>query len=185
MDRLNRYRLRDGLEIRDADLLLFRRRSLISIVGRSIYSHAAMVAWWGCRPFCLEVREGYGGRAVTLESQIEARPGQIDLYWIHAAADLDRERAVETMRGLCGSPYGWESLAKVALLHLPVVRWFLPPVVGDDGNGHGRPMFCSQAVSHALRAGGLDPVPNLPDRYTEPADLARSSAFTYACTLVP
>jgi len=33
--------------IRDADLLLFRRRGLISIAGRGEHSHAAKAAWWG------------------------------------------------------------------------------------------------------------------------------------------
>ncbi len=37
-------------EIRDADLLLFRRRSLaaklIAVAGRSQYVHAAMAGWW-------------------------------------------------------------------------------------------------------------------------------------------
>ncbi len=33
--------------LRDADLLLFRRRGLISIAGRGDHSHAAKAAWWG------------------------------------------------------------------------------------------------------------------------------------------
>ncbi len=33
-------------EIRDSDLLLFRRRGLISIAGRGDHSHAAKAAWW-------------------------------------------------------------------------------------------------------------------------------------------
>ena len=32
--------------VRDADLLLFRRRGLISIAGRGDHSHAAKAAWW-------------------------------------------------------------------------------------------------------------------------------------------
>jgi hypothetical protein len=35
----------------------------------------------------------------------------------------------------------------------------------------------------ACRAGGVDPVPNLADRLTEPADLARSPFFEYRFTL--
>lgn len=33
-------------QVRDADLLLFRRRGLISIAGRGDHSHAAKAAWW-------------------------------------------------------------------------------------------------------------------------------------------
>jgi hypothetical protein len=33
--------------------------------------------------------------------------------------------------------------------------------------------------------GGVDPVPHLSDRLTEPADLARSPFYEYAFTLIP
>jgi hypothetical protein len=33
--------------VRDGDLLLYRRRGLISIAGRGDHTHAAKVAWWG------------------------------------------------------------------------------------------------------------------------------------------
>ena len=67
-------------EIQDADLLLFRRRGLISIAGRGEHSHAAKAAWWDDDLFCLEIREFKGGRAVTLESQVERFDGRIDVY---------------------------------------------------------------------------------------------------------
>jgi len=51
------------LRVRDADLLLYRRRGLISIAGRGDHTHAAKAAWWGDDLFCLEVREWHGGRA--------------------------------------------------------------------------------------------------------------------------
>lgn len=34
-------------QIGDGDLLLYRRRGLISIAGRGDHSHAAKAAWWG------------------------------------------------------------------------------------------------------------------------------------------
>jgi hypothetical protein len=84
-------------QVCDGDLLLFRRRGLIATAGRGTHSHAAKVAWWGEDLFCLEVREWYGGRAVTLESQVRKFPGPIDLY--HTNPDqrwpeYDRARAV-------------------------------------------------------------------------------------------
>jgi len=81
-------RLKDaGREIQDADLLLFRRRGLISIAGRGEHSHAAKAAWWDDDLFCLEIREFKGGRAVTLESQVERFSGRIDVL---AANHSDR-----------------------------------------------------------------------------------------------
>src|ERR1043165_2196205 len=95
-------------EILDGDLLLVRRRGLISIAGRGAHSHAAKAAWWrssapavgrsrqpdalefamaaGNRDilFCLEVRELHGGRAVTLSSQVKRFPGRIDVFQANA-----------------------------------------------------------------------------------------------------
>lgn len=181
----------------DGDLLLFRRRrgflgrlslgSLIAIAGRGIHCHVAKVAWWGDEPFCIEVREWYGGRAVTLASQVAKYPGRIDLFrtnpklrWPH----YNRLAAVRYMRRLAGCDYGYASVATAALLHLPVARLLARPTL-DDRQIEQRPPFCSQAVVMADRlAGGVDPVPHLADRLTEPADLAQSPFYEYVLTLV-
>jgi hypothetical protein len=182
-------RLRDVRHhVRDSDLLLYRRRNLIAIAGRGEHCHAAKAAWWGDDLFCLEIRQWCGGRAVTLESQVARRPGRIDVYqvnpdnrWPH----YNRAAAVRFMRRLCGCDYGYASLIGTALLHLPVVRLFVRPNVDDDSPS-ARPPFCSQAVSMADRlGGGIDPVPHLADRLTEPADLARSPFYRYRFTLIP
>ena len=172
--------------IRDGDLLLFRRRSLISIAGRGIHSHAAKAVWWGGDLFCVEVRELKGGRAVTLESQVRRRPGRIDVFhtnpnnrWPH----YDRSASARFMRRLAGCDYGYASVLAAALLHLPLVRLFCRAHT-DDGAIDRRPPFCSQACAMADRvAGGVDPVPHLADRLTEPADLARSPFYEYRFTL--
>jgi hypothetical protein len=41
-------------QVRDSDLLLFRRRGLISIAGRGDHSHAAKAAWWDQDLFFVE-----------------------------------------------------------------------------------------------------------------------------------
>ena len=174
--------------IRDGDLLLFRRRGLIAIAGRGEHSHAAKAAWWGNDLFCLEVRQWFGGRAVTLSSQVARRPGRIDVYQANPDSrwpQYDRTAATRFMRRLCGCEYGYTRLIGAALLHLPVVRCFLRPELDDDAPDRGPP-FCSQACSMADRlGGGVDPVAHLPDRLTEPADLARSPFYRYRFTLIP
>jgi hypothetical protein len=174
--------------IRDADLLLFRRRNLVSIAGRGEHSHAAKAAWWGRDLFCLEVRQWFGGRAVTLSSQVARWPGRIDVYQVNPDyrwPSYDRAAATRYMRRLCGCQYGYLRLAGVALLHLPVVRCFVRPNVDDGSIDHGPP-FCSQACAMADRlGGGVDPVEHLADRLTEPSDLARSPFYRYRFTLVP
>lgn len=175
-------------EAHDGDLLLFRRRGLISIAGRGDHSHAAKAAWWGDDLFCLEVREWYGGRAVTLESQVRKYPGRIDLYRTNPDdrwPEYDRARAITWMRRLAGCDYGYTAVLAAAMLHLPIVRLAVRAEVEDSAVDR-RPPFCSQACVMADRVGGgVDPVPHLADRLTEPADLARSPFYQYACTLVP
>ncbi len=172
--------------IADGDLLLFRRRGLIAIAGRGEHSHAAKAAWWGDELFCLEVREWHGGRAVTLASQVRRFPGRIDVYRTNPNnrwPEYDRAGAITWMRRLAGCDYGYTSVLAAAMLHLPVVRLAVKATV-EDSSVDRRPPFCSQACAMADRiAGGVDPVPHLADRLTEPADLARSPFYQYEFTI--
>ena len=175
-------------QIKDGDLLLFRRHGAISIAGRGDHSHAAKAAWWGEDLFLLETTAFLGSRAVTLSSQVRRRPGRIDVYETNPEdrwSEYDRAAAVRYMRRLAGADYGYAGLVAAALLHLPVVRWFVHPNV-DDQAWDRRPPFCSQACAMADRlGGGVDAVKHLADRLTEPADLARSPFYRYRFTLVP
>jgi hypothetical protein len=176
--------------IRDGDLLLFRRRGLISIAGRGIHSHAGKAAWWDDDLFCLEVREWHGGRAVTLESQVARFPHRIDVYGANAGSRwtrYQREKATRYMRRLAGCDYGYLGVLTAAMLHLPGIRLWARPEGEErqaEANGGKRPPFCSQACAAADRYAGVDPVPNLVDRLTEPADLARSPFYEYQCTII-
>jgi hypothetical protein len=174
------------LHIADGDLLLFRRPSLIAVAGRGEHSHAAKAAWWDEELFCLEVREWHGGRAVTLESQVTKFPGRIDVHRANAHErwpEYDRTRATHFMRRLAGCDYGYAAVLAAAMLHLPFVRLAVRAEV-DDCAIDRRPPFCSHACAMADRlGGGVDPVPHLADRLTEPADLARSPFYEYRFTL--
>lgn len=185
--------------IRSGDLLLLRRgrwwpHRLIAAGGRSLYVHAAMAAWWHQDLMCLEMVWGRGGRAVCLSHQVRRCPGRWDVYTLQPVGSqkVDRLLAVRAMRRLTGTPYGWQALVRLIWRHLPMVRWLLPPpaedppiVLADQPPLPLEPMFCSQAVVWAYRLTGVDPVPNLPDRLTEPGDLARSPLFRYRFTLLP
>jgi len=178
-------------ELQEADLLLFRRRGilgrLIATAGRSVYSHAAMLACWETEWFVLEVTGLYGGRAVSLQRYVRRVPGRIDVFRTNPNdrfGNFDRHGAVVKMRELLGCEYGYLGLLHAALLHLPVVRLFVRPELNDQTISK-RPPFCSQAVAMACRlGGGIDPVPHLADRLTEPADLARTPFFQYMFTLL-
>jgi hypothetical protein len=177
-------------EIKDGDLLLFRGSGfvsrLISAAGRSDYTHAARAVWWGNDLFCCEVRELKGGRAVSLESQIERFPGAIDVFEANPSnrwREFNRYGAVRYMRRLAGCDYGYRGVWLAALRRLPIWRFWVS-ADSDDRRVANQPPFCSQACAMADRiGGGVDPVPHLADRMTEPADLARSPFYRYRFTL--
>jgi hypothetical protein len=177
-------------QIKDGDLLLFRGRGaiarLIAVAGRSDYTHAGRAVWWGNDIFCCEVRELKGGRAVTLASQVAKHPGLIDVFEVNPCArwrEFDRRGAVRYIRRLAGCDYGYRGVWLAALRHLPVWRLWMR-ADSDDRRVADQPPFCSQACAMADRiGGGVDPVPHLADRLTEPADLARSPFYRYRFTL--
>lgn len=177
-------------QIKDGDLLLFRGHGaiarLIAVAGRSDYTHAGRAVWWGNDLFCCEVRELKGGRAVTLESQVAKHPGLIDVFEANPSArwrEFDRRGAVRYIRRLAGCDYGYRGVWLAALRHLPVWRLWMR-ADSDDRRVGDQPPFCSQACAMADRiGGGVDPVPHLADRLTEPADLARSPFYRYRFTL--
>ncbi len=177
-------------QIWNGDLLLFRGRGLLSrligTAGRSEYTHAARAIWWGDTLFCCEIRELKGGRAVTLASQVRKFPGLIDVFAVNPDnrwPEYDRHGANRFMLLLAGCDYGYGGLLQAALLHAPFCRLLVKPAT-EDAHVETRPPFCSQACAMADRiGGGVDPVPHLADRITEPADLARSAFYRYRFTL--
>ncbi len=176
-------------QIQDGDLLLYRRPGLIASIGRGIHSHAAAAAWWGDRLFVLEMLQFTGGRAVTLSSQVGQNPGRWDVYEANPDnrwPEYSREKSTRLMKTFCGAPYGWSSVLVAAARRLPLVRLLAKPNLDDvvDLVMDNRPQFCSEAKGAADKfGGGVDPVPNLANRLTEPTDLARSSFYRYKFTL--
>lgn len=171
--------------IADGDILLFRGDPLIAVLGRSCYSHAAMVVRCKSRLLVAEVREFYGGRLVPLSGQVRRYPGRIDVYkpdW-EAYPYYNASQAADWMIDLTSCSYGYLGILRVLASRLPVLRWIFRPSRNDKLRSPCSP-FCSWAVSTAARCGGgLDPVAGLADSWTEPGDLARGGRFVYSGTL--
>lgn len=186
--------LRPYSEVRDeivhGDMLLFRKSpgdlvdEIVSRSGRTIYKHVGRAAWLQFSLFALDTAAWRGARCTLLSRYVADYPDRtIDVYrlrsaelWLEA-----RTKAVEAALRMVGRGYGWWQIVTVGLLHLPVVRWFAPANLDDAATG-GLP-HCSSMYSFCDRAGGIDPVPNLADRDTEPGDLARSAIYSYQFTL--
>lgn len=193
--------------IKDGDVLLFESKGWVAATirwaTRSTYSHAALAVWWGDRLMVVESREGSGCRAVPLSSVIRSSrvsvfratevPDEVPLTDRSTALGLPVYRRVrEAVAGYAierlGQPYGWWSILRDALSRLPVLAlfWRRRHYSIDDLEDPGVRVKCSTLVALAWRQGaGLDLVPNLADRSTDPGDLARSAALRRLYTLEP
>lgn len=178
-------------ELRTGDVLLWRGRRLFSWVirwlGRSVYSHAAIVIripmLGGCdRVMIAESVEGKGCRLIPLSSAIEAG-GWIDWFQVDTTvAWPDLRNLTDAALENLGQRYGWGSIWRIFR------RRVIP--VGqersmDDRAPSGREMVCSEFVSHVLRRAGVDLVARRSDGTTEPGDLAMSPLLELRGRLVP
>ncbi len=169
--------------IRSGDVGLCRGTKLFSRYGRSEYSHAWMFIWWNDALMIVELREWTGGRAITASAAVRERPSlAVDVYRPKYAGQEACEKTINAMIRKAGKPYNYRGLLIAAAFRLPILNRFWQPSFNDEAKD-GYPEFCSQAVSNALRAGGLDPVQNADDAMTEPGDLGRSVALDYLCTI--
>lgn len=196
--------------IDDADVLLFRGSGWyskwIKFASRGEYTHAAIAGW--CSDFleCLEFREWKGGRATSLRHEVDAMPGEIDVFrlshyasMIHYDPVLDKiitdrvelsstckRDIVREMREMLGLDYGWKRIWEMAKQRLPLARFFFLPSYDDKAESPSDIYpVCSTAVVGAIRKHYIDVVPNLSDFEVTPSDLARASHLNYLFTLVP
>lgn len=134
----------------------------------------------------LELREFVGGRRRTLEWHVAKFGGAIDVFSPNAGGrwgnDWDAIAATARMRRLCDQDYGYLGVLKLALRSVPLVWRLFPVEAGKAESGQEAP-FCSQAVTLAVMAGGVDPVPHLPSHRVTPGMLTRSLFFQYEFTI--
>lgn len=199
------------LFIEEGDILLFKGQSCVSwIIGRageSTYSHIAMASWHnGDQKHqglleCVEFREGYGGRVVSLEQYVKDNDGVIDVYrpispnkncWFDSEmmrvvgnSTIYKGKAITNeMRKLTGLPYGWRRILWIAQRKLPFLRglYNITSLMNDSDENETYPV-CSSIVAHCCRKHGFDFTKNRSDQWTEPSDFARSSSLCYLFTL--
>lgn len=178
-------------KMQSGDLILFRPAGghgfgalfsrLICIGGRNPTSHVGLVIRIKGDP---SIRLGEmvikGGRCDPLRDSVKKYPGQF--VWkptnVDRYPEYDGKGAARYMMILTAMPYGFLSIVKAAMLHLPFVRMLVKPDLSDDTITR-YPPFCSQAVSRAaLHGGGEDCVEHLSNRLTEPGDCDRSALWS-------
>lgn len=189
--------------IQSGDVLLFESHGWISATirwaTRSRYSHAALALWLEEPPverlLVAESRELRGCRLVPLSSAVAGARVTV-MRCVRPLSDVQVAVLTGTALDRLGQPYGWRHIALDAIGRLPLMAlagtlglFRRLPVVGrllerlpfgkayseNDLEDPGTRVKCSTYVALCYRAAGIDLVPNLADRSTDPGDLARSA----------
>ena len=190
--------------IKDADVLLFRPSPFpsvgwfISKYTQSPYSHVALVHWRGDSLICVEQREFKGGRAVSLERQVEENPGRIDVFRALSklvVPSLDNgevvnekvvfrdeiaQEIINSAYKMTGEQYGWKNILEIAKGYLPFFR-LKQKKINDEVISQSH--VCSTLVAQSYRLHYIDPCPFINDAQVTPGDLARSRLFSYLFTI--
>jgi len=189
--------------IQEGDILLFRGSGAIGFLIKrytgGVHSHVAIAHKDGDVLECVEFREFMGGRSVSLKSQVDNSPLNIDVFrpvksisYEEMDAEgntklIKKNYTEETASAMTediirwtGQPYGWSNIWKMFLRFIPGARLFQQNINDDEV---AKAKVCSTAVTVALRRNFMDPVPYLADDRVSPADLARSPILQYLFTI--
>jgi|TARA_R100001594_G_scaffold46977_1_gene79976 hypothetical protein len=189
--------------IKEGDILLFRGSGTIGFLIKrytgGLHSHVALAHKDGDILECVEFREFMGGRSVSLKSQVDNSPLNIDVFrpvksisYEEMDAEgntklIEKNYTEETASAMTediirwtGQPYGWSNIWKMFLRFIPGARLFQQNINDDEV---AKAKVCSTAVTVALRRNFMDPVPYLADDRVSPADLARSPILQYLFTI--
>jgi hypothetical protein len=164
---LARYQILDG------DVLLYRGRSLPSRIIRwatgSPYSHAGLAVWWNQR---LMVLEAIGKGVVVTPLSVNVRGYHGDVEWfttVDVIGHEERKRIVEVAQKELGKEYDtWRAV------WLGIRVLFGWSIERRNAFRRERKLFCSLYVATVYNAIGRDLSKDVSDRFTSPADIARS-----------
>lgn len=168
--------------IKNGDVLLYRGRSLVSLlimfITRSYYSHAGLAVWWNERLMVMEA-VGKGVMVSPLSSSVDKYHGRVDLFTPREEIpDEDRLRLVTFAQEELGKEYAaWKAI----LLGLKLLlQW---DVEKRDALRRERKLFCSYYVAQAYNAINRDLRKGVSDRFMTPGDIANSPLLRPVATL--
>lgn len=171
-------------QIRDGDFALMRNGGIISRLSGK-WTHAAPCVWLRDRDgnpdtlMLAESREWFGGRLVTLSSQVTKYAGNIDIFRPDCDEDIAHLAAVYAAKQ-AGHPYGWGSILIAALNRLVLVRLlglWRPETSDMRLSSWNTPKMCSQLLVWSFRKAAkslgckFDLLPFVNDAYAEPSML--------------
>jgi hypothetical protein len=161
------------LKILDGDVLLYRGRSLASRIIRwatgSPYSHAGLAVWWNERLMVLEA-VSKGVVVTPLSANVRGYHGDVEWFTtVDVIEHEERKRIVEVAQRELGKEYDtWRAV----WLGFRVL--FGRSLERRNALRRERKLFCSLYVATVYNAIGRDLSRDVSDRFTSPADIARS-----------
>jgi hypothetical protein len=159
--------------IRDGDIVLFQGTSifsrLIRWVTKSTFSHSGLAVWWGDRLMVLEATEPEV-RVMPMSILIGHYP-RVDLF--SPVRTLDRRAVVIAAQQALGKKYAVWTVIRYVRRILFKMRG------GGDPRRPPDKFVCSQLISYAYRAGGIDLVHSQPDEFTTPQQISTSRCVVH------
>lgn len=190
--------------IRSGDLLVLRNAGIVGDVGRHPASHVGIAVWRHADQHSLSIsesREFVGARTVSFSSQVRAYPGQWDVYTPVMCPAALRERAATIAYNWAGHAYDYPGCVQIWIVQNALWRraarrlGFDPALTDVTPTPWEQAKKCSALYPWAYRWAlaelreelpeardwTWDAVPELNDRFIEPADLVRSGSFRKVC----
>ena len=170
-------------KIRDGDILLYKGQTFISylikIFTKSEYSHAGIAVWWNERLMVMEaIRKGV--IVNPLRRSVNRYKGSVE--WFSCTKEIDdpdRRKMIIFAQGELGKDFGFWLLFWFAFM----ISFFYRNLDKRDAFRREKKLFCSLYVAEIYHQADIDLKRDRSDRFTSPADIAKSPLLAYRQTL--
>lgn len=171
-------------KIRNGDILLYKGRGFVSwaikFFTRSEYSHAGIAVWWYDRLMVMEALSK-GVIVNPLRRSVGRYKGSVEWWTLKKDFDInndDRKKMIIFAQEELGKDFAFWGLFLFAL-----VISFVIPLGKKDFLTREKRLFCSLYVAEIYNKADRDLRKGLPDRFTSPADISKSSLLECGGTL--
>jgi hypothetical protein len=165
-------------EIKDGDILLYKGKglfksgfipTLVQLVTRSPYAHAAITAWWNER---LMVIEAIGSGVIVNPLSLSLERYHATVEWFSGKEEIPDEKRQEMMF-YAQKEFG-KGYAVLLSFWFMIKMLFIGNIDKNDRFREETRFYCSQFVAQVYHKAGLDLKKQRNDRYMSPDDIANS-----------
>lgn len=112
----------------DCDIALWEPTSwygrVIATATDGPFSHISGILWWEDVLMSAGYEEGRGGFVEPLKTVVTRYPGVVSIFRVRNEVNFNQATVKQALRGRLGYEYRWSNIRLLALMNLPVVRWF-------------------------------------------------------------